>query len=244
MKNFFSVYDCIAEGVEEGQVIEDSSFGVRWASASCGERVGIAMATDGESIKPMFPEGFVGMDAKNAAYAVRSWNLREASLAMAAANLRYNTLERMEKLSCAEPYDNYCTAGLDLAGKRIGVVGHLSIPEELYRQASSVSILERMPQTGDYPDAACDCILPECDIVLITGSSIINKTLPHLLELCRDACTVLTGPSVPMCPALLDCGIDRLAGMVVTDKRGMSEKVRLGTDGSPYTFGQSWLLKK
>ena len=56
--------------------------------------------------------------------------------------------------------------------------------------------------------------------MLITGSSIVNKTLPRLLELCKNAYVVLTGPTVPLCPALLERGIDRLAGMVVTDRAG------------------------
>jgi len=106
-----------------------------------------------------------------------------------------------------------------------------------------VYIIERVPKAGDYPDAACDWILPRCDLVIITGSSLINKTLPHLLSLCEDATTILTGPSVPMCPALLDFGIDRLAGMVVTDRQAMAEHVRLGRHGSPYGCGQAFLIK-
>lgn len=86
--------------------------------------------------------------------------------------------------------------------------------------AKQVYILERHPKPGDYPDSACEYLLPECDTVLITGSSMVNKTLPRLLELCKNAYVILTGPTVPLCPALLDFGIDRLAGMVVTDKAG------------------------
>ena len=87
-------------------------------------------------------------------------------------------------------------------------------------------------------------LLPQCDLVLITGSSIVNKTLPHLLELCENAYTILTGPSVPLCPDLLDLGIDRLAGMAVTDRPGINQHVMSGAMASPYAYGQSFLLKR
>ena len=44
--------------------------------------------------------------------------------------------------------------------------------------------------------------------------------------------------------ALLDCGIDRLAGLVVTDRAGMAEHVRADRRGNPYGYGKSFLSKK
>ena len=90
------------------------------------------------------------------AKAAKSWNLREAGFGMAAVNAYYNTPKRLEALGAYEPFENYCTDGVDLQGKHIGVVGHLNMPESVYQQASSVRILERSPRTGDYPDSACD----------------------------------------------------------------------------------------
>ena len=126
----------------------------------------------------------------------------------------------------------------------MGLIGHLNGPPEMRREAKEVYIIEKSPQEGDYPDPACDWLLPRCDIVIITGSSLINKTLPHLLSLCRGAYTILTGPSVPLCPALLEQGIDRIAGMVVTDSEGMQNSVLTGQRGSPYRYGKPFLLVK
>lgn len=244
MEDFFSLYDCIAGSIDRGTVIDRTFEGERWSAAGSGDRLGIAMFTEGDSIATMFPSGLEGMDIRDAAAAVKSWNLQEASLGLAAANLWYNTKERMDELGCYEPYENYCTAGLDIKGKTVAAIGHLNLTEEIHREAKQIYIIERLPQSGDYPDAACDYILPQCDIVFITGSAIINKTLPHLLELCRNACTILTGPSVPMCPGLLEHGIDRLAGMAVTDAAAMAKKVADSERGNPYCFGLSWLLRK
>ena len=154
------------------------------------------------------------------------------------------TPARMEALGCRLSGDVYPTAGLDLYDKTVGIIGHMNGPRGLRDIARAVYVLERDPRPGDYPDAACDWLLPRCDVVLITGSSLINKTLPHLLELCENAVTILTGPSVPMCPALLDFGIDRLAGFVVTEREAMTAQVKYNVHGSPYVCGQSFLLMK
>ena len=244
MDDFFSLYDTIIDNIEPGTVVEHTIAGERWSAAVSGNRLGMAMATEGDSIAPMFPAGLEGRDVKEIAPAVKSWNFREASLALSAVNLRCNTVERMEALGCAEPFKNYCTAGLDVKGKTIAAVGHLHLTEEIHREAKQLYILERTPQSGDYPDSACDLILPQCDIVIITGAAIINKTLPHLLSLCQNAYTILIGPSVPMCPELFEHGVDRLSGMAVTDPASMEKKISAGERGSPYGFGQSWLLKK
>ena len=135
-------------------------------------------------------------------------------------------------------------AVIDLHGLTVGIVGHMRGPAGLHAQAKAVYTLEREPREGDYPDSACDYLLPRCDLVLITGSALVNKTLPHLLELCEKATVILTGPSVPLCPALLDLGIDRIAGMAITDRAVLRERVEKGQRGSPYGEGSPFLLKK
>ena len=122
------------------------------------------------------------------------------------------------------------------------MIGHMKGPAGLFEQAKQVYILEREPQEGDFPDAACDWILPQCELVIITGSSLVNKTLPHLLSLCRDAYTILTGPSVPLCPELLDFGLDRVCGLLVSDREGLRRRVESGERGSPYGHGTPYTL--
>lgn len=244
MSDFYALYTALADSVRSAEPVASLYAGERWSMAETAAGLGLAMATPGESIAPLFPGGLAGLPLCEAAKAVSSWNLTEASGALAAANAFFNTPARMEALGACEPYENYSTAGIDLRGLTVGLIGHLHGPPGLRELARAVYTIERSPQPGDYPDAACDALLPQCDLVIITGSALINKTLPHLLELCRDAVTILTGPSVPMCPALLDFGIDRLAGLAVTDRTGMSAWVREGRRGNPYGFGQSFLLKR
>ncbi len=239
------IYDTIIGSVSKGEDIVLSSVGESWSLVeTVSGQVGIAMTTSGTTRSPMFSESFAGMDVREAARALMSWHFEEASLGLAAINARLNTVARMGEFDCQEPYENYCTRGLEISGKKLGIVGHLKMPEEVKNMASEYHILELQPQPGDYPASACEWILPACDIVIITGSSLINKTLPRLLALCRHAYTILAGPSVPLCPALLQLGIDRLAGLVISDAEGMKKRQALGLSGPPYEFGQSFLITR
>ena len=52
-----------------------------------------------------------------------------------------------------------------------------------------------------YPDWAEYRLLPECDVVILTGTSVINGTIDQLLSWCSGAREVsVTGPSTPMYP--------------------------------------------
>lgn len=244
MKDFFEIYDAIIRGIDDTARAEGLFFGQCWAMASSSGQLGMAMAIPGESIAPMFSESGDSFNLKKGAEGIKSWNFKEASMMMAACNAYYNSPDKMRLLNSYEPYENYCTAGLDMTGATVGLIGHLHLPEPYKSAAETVYTIERSPQDGDYPDAACDYILPRCDFVIMTGSTLINKTLPHLLELSRNAYTIMTGPTVPMCPALLDMGIDRLAGLVIDDQKAMGERILSGRSGNPYAHGKSFLLKK
>lgn len=241
--NFFVLYDALCAGVTSEDTIEKTISGERWAFAETASSAGIAMFTAGSTIAPMYPT-LEGLSLAEAAQTVKSWNLEEASLGLSAANAFYNAPERIEAFGAGVSMDVFYTDGINLRGKTVALVGHMHGPKGLREQAKAVYILERAPQPGDYPDSACDWILPQCDLVIITGSSLINKTLPHLLELSQNALTILTGPSVPLCPELLDFGLDRIAGMAVADRGAMRERVEKGLRGSPYGEGMPFLLKR
>ena len=244
MADFFSLYDGIIDAVPRGPKVTETCRGERWSMAFNEQSAAVAMFTPGSSIPPLFPAGMEGLEVRRAAAGIKSWNFEEASLALAAVNSALNTRERVHQLRAEDSMDRYYTYGLDFKGKTVGLIGHLNGPPEMRRDAKTVYTLEKQPQEGDYPDSACDLLLPRCDIVIITGSTLINKTLPHLLSLCRNAYTILTGPSVPLCPALLEHGINRIAGMVVTDAEGMKSSVLSGQRGSPYRYGEPFLLVK
>jgi len=241
-ENIYEIYETLVSGIRDDAVIEDFCLGRVWAAVKAGGHTGIAMMTSGSGVKKILPNDIRGLSLKQAAKGVLSWNLEEASLAMAAINCFYNTPERMLELDCGEPYENYCTRDLEFEGRKIGVVGHMRLTAEMREKASEVITLERNPKEGDLPDPACEYVLPSCDIAVISGSTFINKTLPRLVTLTDNAETILIGPSVPMCPALIGKGIDRLSGLCVTEPEKAFEHVSSGAGGNPYILGGSFLL--
>lgn len=244
MNNFFELYDALIEAIPSDAVVTGTLMGQCWTAVETKAHFGMAMTTPVDTVPRMLSGDYTGMPLKTLAQAAKSWNLTESSFGMAAVNACFNTPQRLEALDAYEPFDKYCTDGVDLRGKHIGVVGHLNMPRSVYEQAASVRILERDPRPGDYPDSACDWLIPQCDVVIMTASTLVNKTLPHLLELSKDAYTILAGPSCPMCPQLLDFGIDRIAGLVITDVPGMKDKIRREISGPPYPMGKPFLLTK
>lgn len=243
MTDFFALYDALLSEITPTPLISLNA-GAFWTGVQTEAALGLAMTTLGDTVSRLLP-GWEDIDTLGElAQGVKSWNFPEASAAMAGINAYYNTPHRLEALGAREPFENYCTRGLNLQGKIIGMVGHLKMPESIRREAGNFFILERNPQPGDYPDSACDALLPRCDVVIITASTLVNKTLPHLLELCADAYTILTGPTCPMCPGLLEFGIDRLSGLVITNQEAMLNRIRQDIPGSPYSLGQPFLLTK
>lgn len=241
---YSSLYQCLAAAAPDGKTVDSCRMQKYWSIARVGDTLGLAMATEGRSIPAQHPSGLAGLSVPQAASAVTSWNFPEASQALAVVNASLNTVQRLEALNCYLPYEIHYTDGLDFRGKTVGMIGHMHGPETMRLEARQVYVLERAPREGDYPDPACEELLPRCDIVLITGSALINKTLPRLLELSQNAYTILTGPSVPLLPELLEFGIDRMAGMVVTDPEGMRQHVLEDRAGSPYPYGRPFLLKR
>lgn len=239
----WQLYDALLDNLAGDGVVKTVCSTDFWTMAGWEDKLGLAMTTFGDTRSPLWPD-LANRSVAEVAQAVKSWNLPEASAAMAVINGCYNTPARLEALCCAEPFENYCTRGLDMTGKTVGVIGHLGMPADTLRLAKEVYILERNPRPGDYPDSACEYLLPKCDVVLITGSSFVNKTLPRLLELSRNAYTIVTGPSVPMCPELLELNIQRLAGLVVTHREQAADHVARGVPGNPYPFGVPFLLSE
>jgi uncharacterized protein (DUF4213/DUF364 family) len=163
-----------------------------------------------------------GMRTRDLAASVKSWNFHQAALGLAAINSALNSspsIERTAGLSPGQqPDEDVFTYMLDeFRGRKVAVVGHFRNLERL-QAVCDLSILERLPQPGDLPDPACEWILPEQDFVVITAATLINKTLPRLLELSRKARVILAGPSTPLTPRLFEFGIDLLGGLVVEDE--------------------------
>jgi len=64
--------------------------------------------------------------------------------------------------------------------------------------------------------------------VIMTATTIINKSVNRLLELAKNAFVIMVGPSTPMIEELLDFGIDVLAGLKVINPYSLMKKISQG----------------
>ncbi len=62
-----------------------------------------------------------------------------------------------------------------VAGKRVAVIGHFPFAAAAMPDAAELNILERNVLEGDYPDSACEYLLPEMDYVFISGSAFVTR---------------------------------------------------------------------
>ena len=143
---------------------------------------------------------------------VESDNLLEASIGMAAIN----SLIDIDKSKCTEQnaFDILAEIG---RGRNIAIVGHFPWVSRLGKLARKVWVIEEKPQEGALPAEAAEGILPQADVVGITGTSFINHTIEKLLHLSKNGFIVVIGPTSPLSPVLFDWGVDVIAGVKVAE---------------------------
>jgi uncharacterized protein (DUF4213/DUF364 family) len=124
--------------------------------------------------------------------------------------------------------------GLDLiarlgAGKRLAIVGAFPYLKTIRVDAARSWVLELDPAEDEEPATAAPEILPQADVVGITGSTLANGTLEGLLALCRrDAFVAVIGPTTPLSPILFDYGVDVLCGALADDADAMVASLLAG----------------
>lgn len=237
----FVYYDALLHGLPEDLRVRELVHGVSWTAAVLSDgKVGVAMHTAGDTVPRMF-DSLIGLPLPEAGRAVLSWNMEEASEALAAVNAWYNAPD------C--PYtdpESRTLDGIDTRGRTVGMIGmmigHSNMTEESFADAKRLYIMDREEKPGAMPDSAAEFYLPLCDLVIITGSAAINKSLPRLLELSRNAQVILAGPSVSCCPALLQLGIDRLHGRIITQPEAVLKAI-VGRRTSVNSYSVSFLLE-
>ena len=219
-----SYYEILLAGLPEDLTVQRLVHGISWTAAVLSDgRCGVAMHTTGETVPRMFGS-LIGLPLNQAGQAMLSWNMEEASEAFAAVNAFYNHDGCGNIKTDAKTLD-----GVEIRGRTVGMVGmmigHSNMRQEDFASAKKLYIMDREEKAGALPDSASEFYLPLCDLVIITGSAAINKTMPRLLELSRNAEVILTGPTVTCCPELLTLGISRLSGRVITESDAMLKAI-------------------
>lgn len=152
-------------------------------------------------------------DAVTLAHMANSSSQMEAAIGMATIN----SLIEVDEKRCVE-----LNAGDLLAkkgeGKKVAIVGHFPFIPKLRKVAKELWVIEKNPQEGDLSEGEAESLIPQADVVGITGTAFTNQTIEHLLELCSPkAYVVILGGTAPLSPVLFDYGIDAVSGTKVID---------------------------
>lgn len=249
----WEIYDKLISEIPENLIVKEVMVGTSWTMVSTDENVGVAMTINETSIPSDFKYSLTGAALKEVATLVKSWNFIEASIGLSAINAYYNFKERIlaesEKIWSKVAWDTsnkdvFDTYSVNIKQKNIAVIGHFPYIEQRLGESNRLTILERRPKNGDYPDTACEYLLPEQDYVFITGSAFINKTMPRLLQICKNAKVILVGPSVPMTSTLFEYGVFELSGFYVTNNYLCKKVISEGNITSLFVSGDRICLNK
>ena len=155
----------------------------------------------------------LGKDALEIAQMAYSPSLLEAVIGMATIN----SLLEIDEGQCVNlnASDLLAEKGKD---KRIALIGHFPFIPELRRGAKELWVIEQHPREGDFTEDKAESLVPQANVVGITGTAFTNHTIEHLLNLCRpEAYVIVLGPTAPLSPVLFDYGIDAISGTKVVD---------------------------
>lgn len=205
--------------------VRDVRVGITWTGV-WGKRCGLGRTYASPATAHCNIRGFGQLTEKTtlelAEYA-RSWHLVEAAIGVAAIN------------SMIEPKGKRGVNALDLIieqgkNKRVTMVGAFPRTSELRAVAKELWVLELNPylvdpEAGILPATAAEHKIPKSDLVVVTGSALVNKSLEHLLDLSGDAYTIVLGPSTSMSEVLFDYGADLLAGADVIKPAEIMKKI-------------------
>lgn len=245
MSDPWSLYDELIDAIPSDLTVTAGTIGQRWCRVlSSAGGLGMGLAFSERSRPPLFTgTSYIGARLREVAALVKSWNFAEAGLGLAALNAWYaapDTARRNGYTLSPEPtwqqaFHPYAEA---VADKTVSVIGHFPFAPEPLARAKRLHVLERHPHPGDYPDPACEYLLPESDYVFISGSAFINKTAPRLLELSHSATTVFIGPSTPLSPVLFDYGADTVTGFLATEPAALFDTLGTVSLAGMYDHGR------
>ncbi|ATD80914.1 MULTISPECIES: DUF364 domain-containing protein [Desulfovibrio] len=234
MTDRWFLYDALLDSVPDTALVKAFTYGKHWLMLE-SDSGGIGLAqhfplAQGMADSCQSRYDIVGQPLRRVAEQVKSWDFNAASIGLAALNAANNTLALVQQSPLRAALDRCHGNAFDFFlseanGKKVAVIGHFPGLAQL-QQRCELSILERQPRPGDFPDTAAEYILPHQDLVFITGTTFINKTITRLLELTPKARVCLVGPSTPMNPLLFSHGLSSLSGLVVVDAAGVAAALK------------------
>lgn len=227
-----SISDSLLANLTQSLCVQAVYVGDNWVlSLLCArdgtQYAGVAAAPKIFPEDSRFPIGYYPLneDVLGIAGLLRSDDSSEAAVGLATLNV----LLQLEKIAvtnvdAADWLTQTCT------NKKVAIFGRFPfIDEKILPFASKVWVFEIHPNDDEYSADDMPQILPQADVIAITGSTIINHTLDDILaHTAVDSTIAVLGPSTPLTPKLFEHGIDALFGVQVTDIQKAIDSVQAG----------------
>ena len=104
----------------------------------------------------------------------------------------------------------------------VGMIGYFGpLVDPIRKRACVLHIFERepIPELGVQPDSAAGDLLPQCQVVIVSATSLLNRTMDGLLDHCKSAREIaVLGPTTPFLPGPFSRrGVTVLSGIHVVD---------------------------
>jgi uncharacterized protein len=169
----------------------------------------------------------IGEDASQIAQLILSQNLMEASLGLATINsllpINPDCCEKVNAFEIIKEKGN---------NKKVAIIGHFPFVEKLSQFVGELYVFEKEPKFGDLAESKMPEILPDCDVIGISATSILNHSIENILRYSNpNAYKIMIGPSTPMTKMLYDFGFDLLAGTRILKPKTL---IRFVSQGATY----------
>lgn len=203
--------------------VTDLTVGVRWTAVKT-KKIGISITFDNNKHMTGIEEAgnFAGIQAKKLLEYLKTFDTLKIGIGLATLNSLIKTPEKYENINI---FDYLVEKGKD---KKILFIGHFEDIKKLEGIAKELTIMERKPREEDFLDTFQEYLIPESDVVAITGSTFANKSIKRILELSKGKFTIVFGPSTPLSEVLFDYGVDMIGGMVSKDDNKVFDIISQG----------------
>jgi hypothetical protein len=108
------------------------------------------------------------------------------------------------------------------------LVGEFPFTDWLREQVKTLHLFELRDIPGRTSPALWDEILSRCQVLGLTGTTLITRAMAAYLEKAPQAYTIIIGPTTPLSPVLFSRGADILAGCRVVSPKPVFEAIRQG----------------
>ena len=251
----WEIYDELIRGIPESWKAEEIVRGSSFAYVRSEGGLGIADSVDYDYRMPVSSKDMEGAPLREVAELIKSWNFYEATVGHAALNAYYNNPNVAREAGAPVKdsmhvedriYDPFIMNQNEIKGKRVTVLGHFPYIENMFEPVCDVKVIRgEIPLDGDYPATAAEYLIPESEFVFIGSACFVEKTLPRLLELSKNAQKVtIVGPSTTLAPLLFEYGVGDLSGYVIKDTERAARIIKGAENGKIYSTGQKVSLKK